>query len=65
MTVFSILDKILHIARMSSTELSGETFTKITLEETFLNFSSSFLRLSKSSLKHLPSSVLGQLIFIS
>ena len=65
MTVFSILDKILHIERISSTELSGETFTKITLEETFLNFSSSFFRLSKSSLKHLPSSVFGQLIFIS
>ena len=58
-------DKISQTFNTSSFVLSGDTFTTIILEEMSLNLMIKFFKLSKSSLKHLPSSVFGQLMFIS
>ena len=58
-------DKISQTFNTSSFVLSGDTFTTIILDEMSLNLMIKFFRLSKSSLRHLPSSVFGQLMFIS
>jgi len=53
------------ISNIPCSLLSGETFTIITFEQEFLILVNKVFNPSVSSLKHFPSSVLGQLIFNS
>ena len=62
---FSKLESNSHIFRTSSLLLSGDTLTITTFEETDRIAVSKDDRFSKLSLKHFPSCVFGQLIFIS